>query len=101
MMEYTDTKQSPWYVVPSDDKKRSRLNRISHILSQIPYEDALPEPIELPHREDQTGYVRPPFDDQTFVPEAYWPLKLIALTSPCVKPHPSWGHQYSGKMVHL
>ena len=70
MMEYTDTKQSPWYVVPSDDKKRSRLNCISHILSQIPYEDALPEPIELPHREDQTGYVRPPFDDQTFVPEA-------------------------------
>jgi polyphosphate kinase 2 len=71
MMEYTDTKQSPWYVVPSDDKKRARLNCISHILSQIPYEDILPEPIELPHREDPTGYVRPPFEDQTFVSEIY------------------------------
>lgn len=71
MMEYTDIKQSPWYVVPSDDKKRARLNCISHILSQIPYQDILPEPIELPHREDQTGYVRPPFEEQTFVPEIY------------------------------
>ena len=71
MMEYTDIKQSPWYVVPSDDKKRARLNCISHILSQIPYDDILPEPIELPHREYQTGYVRPPFEEQTFVPEVY------------------------------
>jgi len=71
MMEYTDIKQSPWYVVPSDDKKRARLNCIRHVLSQIPYEDILPEPIELPHREDPSGYVRPPFEDQTFVPEVY------------------------------
>ena len=71
MMQYTDIKQSPWYVVPSDDKKRARLNCISHILGQIPYQDILPEPIELPHREDQTGYVRPPFEEQTFVPEVY------------------------------
>ena len=48
MMEYTDIKHSPWYVVPSDDKKRARLNCISHILGQIAYEDILPEPIELP-----------------------------------------------------
>jgi polyphosphate kinase 2 len=71
MMEYTDIKQSPWYVVPSDDKKRARLNCISHILGQIPHQDILPEPIELPHREDQTGYVRPPFEEQTFVQEVY------------------------------
>jgi polyphosphate kinase 2 len=71
MMEYTDIKHSPWYVVPSDDKKRARLNCISHILSQIPYEDILPPPIELPSREDQTGYIRPPFDEQTFVPNKY------------------------------
>jgi polyphosphate kinase 2 (PPK2 family) len=71
MMEYTDIKHSPWYVVPSDDKKRARLNCISHILSQIPYEDILPEPIELPVREYQTGYIRPPFEEQTFVPEVY------------------------------
>ena len=71
MMEYTDIKHSPWYVVPSDDKKRARLNCISHILSQIPYEDILPPPIELPCREYQTGYIRPPFDEQTFVPDIY------------------------------
>ena len=71
MMEYTDIKQSPWYVVPSDDKKRARLNCISHILTMIPYEDILPEPIELQPREDQSGYVRPPFEEQTFVPEIY------------------------------
>jgi polyphosphate kinase 2 len=71
MMEYTDIKHSPWYVVPSDDKKRARLNCISHILGQIPYEDILPEPIELPSREYQTGYIRPPFEEQTFVPNLY------------------------------
>jgi len=71
MMEYTDIKHSPWYVVPSDDKKRARLNCISHILSQIPYEDILPPPIELPSREYQTGYIRPPFEEQTFVPNKY------------------------------
>mgnify|MGYP001815671507 CR=1 FL=1 len=71
MMDYTDIKHSPWYVVPSDDKKRARLNCISHILGQIPYEDILPEPIELPSREYQTGYIRPPFEEQTFVPNLY------------------------------
>ena len=71
MMEYTDIKQCPWYVVPSDDKKRARLNCISHILTMIPYQDILPEPIELPDREDQSGYVRPPFEEQTFVPQIY------------------------------
>ena len=71
MMEYTDIKHSPWYVVPSDDKKLARLNCISHILGQIPYEDILPEPIELPHREYHGGYIRPPFEEQTFVPNKY------------------------------
>lgn len=71
MMEYTDLKQSPWYVVNSDDKKRARLNCIRHILSMIPYEDILPPPIELPVREDHGGYVRPPIEEQTFVPEEY------------------------------
>jgi hypothetical protein len=66
MMEDTDIKHSPWYLVPSADKKRARLICISHILGQIPYEDILPEPIELLAREYQTGYIRPPFDEQTF-----------------------------------
>jgi len=71
MFKYTDLKQSPWFVVNSDDKKRARLNCISHLLSQIPYEDLTPEPIVLPPRQDRTGYVRPPITDQTFVPEIY------------------------------
>lgn len=68
---HTDIKQAPWYVVDADDKKRARLNCISHLLSLIPYEDLTPEPIELPPRQDVGGYVRPPISDQTFVPNLY------------------------------
>ncbi len=71
MFKYTDTKQSPWYVVHSDDKKRARLNCMAHLLTLIPYEDLTPEPIKLPPRQEDTGYVRPPISDQTFVPEVY------------------------------
>ena len=71
MFKYTDIKQAPWWVVNSDNKKRARLNCISHLLTQIPYEDLTPPPIELPPRQSDIGYVRPPFTDQTFVPEEY------------------------------
>jgi polyphosphate kinase 2 len=71
MFRYTDIKQAPWYVVASDDKKRARLNVISHLLSLIPYEDLTPEPIELPPEQKEEGYVRPPMTDQTFVPNRY------------------------------
>ncbi|OQB00581.1 MAG: Polyphosphate kinase 2 (PPK2) [Chloroflexi bacterium ADurb.Bin222] len=71
MFKYTDIKQAPWYVVNADNKRRARLNCISHFLSLIPYEDLTPEPIELPPRQPDTGYVRPPITDQTFVPEKY------------------------------
>lgn len=71
MFKYTDTKQAPWYVVNSDDKRRARLNCISHLLSMIPYADLTPEKIKLPPRQKDTGYVRPPLSDQTFVPEKY------------------------------
>lgn len=71
MFAHTDIKQAPWYVVNSDDKKRARLNCISHLLSMIPYRDLTPEAIELPPRQDNVGYVRPPITDQTFVPERY------------------------------
>ena len=71
MFAFTDIKQAPWYVVPSDDKRRARLNVISHLLSLIPYRDLTPEPIVLPPRQPDTGYVRPPITDQTFVPERY------------------------------
>jgi len=71
MFDYTDIKQAAWYVVDADDKKRARLNCIDHILSSIAYEDMLPDPIELPPRVEGTGYIRPPFEEQTFVPEKY------------------------------
>jgi polyphosphate kinase 2 len=71
MFAYTDTKQSPWYVVNADDKKRARLNVIRHLLSLLPYEDLTPEPIVLPPRQPDHGYVRPPMGDQTFIPEVY------------------------------
>ena len=69
MFRFTDTKQSPWYVVQADDKKRARLNCISHLLSLIPYEDLTPPKMELPPKQIDDSYVRPPFEDQTFVPE--------------------------------
>ncbi|HEX5826781.1 MAG TPA: polyphosphate kinase 2 [Candidatus Limnocylindrales bacterium] len=71
MFRHTDIRQAPWYVVNADDKKRARLNMISHLLSLVPYEDLTPEPISLPPREPDRGYVRPPIDEQTFVPERY------------------------------
>ncbi len=71
MFAHCDIKQAPWYVVNADDKKRARLNCIAHLLSLIPYEDLTPEEIELPARQTDTGYVRPPMTDQTFVPEAH------------------------------
>jgi polyphosphate kinase 2 len=71
MFKYTDTKHSPWYVVEGDDKKRARLNCISHLLSMIPYKDLTPEPIKLPPRQKNKGYIRPPMESQTFVPEVY------------------------------
>ena len=71
MFAYTDIKQAPWYVVDADVKKRARLNCITHLLSVIDYKDLTPEPIELPPRQENTSYIRPPVSDQTFVPEVY------------------------------
>jgi polyphosphate kinase len=71
MFSFTDTKQSPWYVVHADDKKRARLNCIQHLLSLIPYEDLTPKPFKLPPLKHDVAYVRPPVTDQTFVPEKY------------------------------
>ncbi len=71
MFDHTDIKQAPWYVVNADDKKRARLNCISHLLTMIPYEDTTPEPIELPPRGTDESYIRPPIGEQEFVPELY------------------------------
>jgi polyphosphate kinase 2 len=71
MFAHTDIKQAPWYVVNADNKKRARLNCISHLLSMIPYKDIKPRPIKLPPRQKKVGYVRPPIEDQNFVPEKF------------------------------
>ena len=70
MIEYTDTKESPWFVVDADDKRAARLNLISHLLEQVPYEHVPHEEIKLPPRQDR-AYVRPPVETQTFVPARY------------------------------
>jgi polyphosphate kinase 2 len=71
LFDHTDIKQAPWYVVNAEDKKRARLNCISHLLSTIPYEDRTLGTVELPPRQENTGYIRPPITEQTFVPDRY------------------------------
>jgi polyphosphate kinase 2 len=72
MLEATDTKETPWYVVPSNDKRRARLNCIAHLLSLIPYKDVARDKIKLPKRSGKGEY-----DDQAtmkgrrFVRERY------------------------------
>jgi polyphosphate kinase 2 len=73
MFSFTDIKQAPWYVVNADNKQCARLNCIHHLLSIITYEDLTPEPMVLPPRQKEKGYIRPPMTDQTFIPEVYQP----------------------------
>jgi len=70
MFRYTDIKHAHWWVVEADDKRRARLNCIAHLLSLIDYEDLTPPPLELPPRAED-AYVRPPLEEQTFVPQIY------------------------------
>ncbi|HET6556544.1 MAG TPA: polyphosphate kinase 2 [Prolixibacteraceae bacterium] len=71
MFRQTDTDESPWYVVPADNKKLARLNCIHHLLSLIPYETIPHDPIILPPRKEHPAYVRPPISNQNFVPDRY------------------------------
>jgi polyphosphate kinase 2 len=70
MFAITDTKQSPWFVVNAEDKKSARLNVIRHLLSQFVYRDLTPEPMPLPPIK-KSKYVRPPIQEQNFIPEVY------------------------------
>ena len=70
MFRHTDTKLSPWWVVDAADKKRARLNCISHLLSTVPYEDLTSDELVLPERQED-NYIRPPMETQTFVPAVY------------------------------
>ena len=70
MFKHTDIKQAPWWTVEADDKRRARLNCISHILGSVPYQDVTPPALRLPKRRPPKGnYVRPPKRDQNYVPD--------------------------------
>jgi len=69
MFVHTDIPSAPWYTVESEDKKRSRINVISHLLSTIPYEHIKPDLPEIPERPEITDYERPPRDEFRYVPD--------------------------------
>jgi polyphosphate kinase 2 len=69
MFVHTDIPEAPWFVVPADDKRRARINCIAHLLGQVPYVPRIPERIKLPKRQSDEGYVRPPRDIYTYVPD--------------------------------
>ena len=71
MFARTDTQLSPWWVVEADNKKLARLNTINHLLSSIHYEYEPKPPLELPERQTDSEYVRPPRETQRFVPQVY------------------------------
>jgi polyphosphate kinase 2 len=62
MFTATDTPVSPWYVVPSDDKRRARLNVITHLLDQIPYKTLRREKIKFPKRQKRGAYREPNYN---------------------------------------
>ncbi len=72
MFSHTNIPEAPWFTVEADDKKRARLNCINHFISKIPYVDMTPDPLELPPRKSAPqDYVRPPRNEQFFVPQVY------------------------------
>jgi polyphosphate kinase 2 len=70
MFKATDTAWAPWYVVKSDDKRRARLNVITHLLSQIPYEEVPRDKVKLPKRQKAHGYLEPNYPFK-FIPEKF------------------------------
>lgn len=72
MFAHTNIPEAPWFTVEADDKKRSRLNLFRHILTKIPYDDITPASLDLPPRKPASHkYVRPPINEQFFVPPMY------------------------------
>ncbi len=71
MFERTHIPEAPWWIVHGVDKKRARLNCISHLLSQVPYEPVEHKPIVLPPREHHESYHRKPNPPEMLIPEVY------------------------------
>jgi polyphosphate kinase 2 (PPK2 family) len=70
MFAATDTDDTPWYVVDGNDKRRARLNCISHLLSVVPYEEVPREPVKFPRRQSKGDYVEPDYQYR-HVPSIY------------------------------
>jgi polyphosphate kinase len=70
MFAATDTQQSPWYVVKTDDKARARLNCIAHLLSVVPWKKVRMEKVKLPKRQESRGYKEPDWNYR-WIPEKY------------------------------
>jgi polyphosphate kinase 2 (PPK2 family) len=70
MFKATDTAWAPWYVVNADDKRRARLNVITHLLGQIPYAEAPREAVQLPPRQEAGSY-SPPDHPFRYIPEKF------------------------------
>ena len=70
MFAATDTDFAPWHVARTDDKRRGRLNIITHLLAQIPYKEAPREKVKLPKRQKQGGYREPDYPFK-FIKERY------------------------------
>jgi hypothetical protein len=66
---HTDIPEAPWFVVEADDKRRARINCIAHLLGRIPYQAHKLPAIKLPKRQQDEGYVRPPREIYTYVPD--------------------------------
>ena len=76
MLKATDTPWAPWFVIHSDDKRRARLNAITHILRHVPYEDLPRQRVKLPDRQKAHGYKEPEYPYK-FVPELTWPSNVL------------------------
>lgn len=72
MLQHTDIPEARWYQIESNDKRRARLICLRHLLSQVPYEDVIPPPIQLSHRPpSDLNYIRPPREAHFIVPDYY------------------------------
>ena len=71
MLKHTSTPHAPWYIVDANIKRHARLNVISHLLSQVYYEDLTPESLELPPRQDAGDYQPPDISEFNFIPAKY------------------------------
>jgi polyphosphate kinase 2 len=69
MFVHTDIPEAPWWVVEADDKRRARINCMAHLLTQVPWVPKELHDIELPERQSDQGYVRPPMETYTYVPD--------------------------------